>query len=117
MHEYRDILGDVVKQARQQANVTVEALAEKAGVTPRYIYRIENEGNKPSYDVLFKIIRELSISSDSIFYPEKVQPDSRVLNLERLVRQLYNCDERSIEVIEATTKALLDTAHKNRPLS
>lgn len=112
MHEYHDILGDVVKQARQQANVTVEALAEKAGVTPRYIYRIENEGNRPSYDVLFKIIRELSISPDSIFYPEKVQPDSRVLNLERLVRQLYNCDERSIEVIEATTKALLDTAHK-----
>lgn len=110
MHEYPDILGDVVKQARQQANVTVEALAEKIGVTPRYIYRIENEGNKPSYDILFKIIHELSIVSDTIFYPEKGQPDSKVLNLESLVRQLYNCDERSIEVIEATTKALLDTA-------
>ena len=57
MHTNTDMLGNVIKQARQRADVTIENLAEKVGVTDRYIYRIENEGKKPSYDVLYKIIQ------------------------------------------------------------
>lgn len=49
----------------------MEALAERVGKTERYLYRIENEGKKPSYDVLYKLVRELNIETDSTFYPEK----------------------------------------------
>ena len=48
MHTYPDTLGDVMKAARQRERITVEELAEKLGVSGRYIYRIENEGQKPS---------------------------------------------------------------------
>ena len=58
-------------------------------------------------DVLYKLIRELSISADSIFYPEKPSKDSEV---ENLLRMLSACDERSLEVVKATVKALIDTA-------
>ena len=75
--------------------------------TERYLYRIENEGKKPSFDVLYKLIRELSISADSIFYPEKPSKDSEV---ENLLRMLSACDERSLKVVKATVKALIDTA-------
>ncbi|MEA4898999.1 MAG: helix-turn-helix transcriptional regulator [Christensenellaceae bacterium] len=105
MHDNPDRLSSIVKAARQRANITIEKLAEKIGVTERYLYRLENENRKPSYDVLFKLIRELGISPDLVFYPEKPSKDSEV---ESLVRMLYNCDERSMEIIKATVKAALD---------
>lgn len=107
MHNQPDMLSSVIKTAREKTGITIEALAEKVGITERYLYRIENEGKKPSYDVLCKLIRELSISPDSIFYPEKPSKDSEV---ENLIRMLYSCDERSLEVVKATAKALIDTA-------
>lgn len=67
------------------------------------MYRIENEGKKPSFDVLYKLIRTLTISSDSIFYPEKPSKESEI---EDLVRMLYNCNERDLEIIKATVKAM-----------
>lgn len=109
MHTYPDALGETIKAARQKLGITVEALAEKVGKSERFIYRIENEGKKPSYDVLFALIRELSIEPDAIFYPEKPSKDSEV---ENLVRMLYNCDERSMSIIKATVKAALESQNK-----
>ena len=107
MHNQPEMLGSILKAAREIAGITIEAPAEKAGITERYLYRIENEGKKPSFDVLYKLIRELSISADSIFYPEKPSKDSEV---ENLLRMLSACDERSLKVVKATVKALIDTA-------
>ena len=112
MHNIPEILGVIIKSARQRANITMESLAEKVGITERYLYRLENEGKKPSYDVLYKLIRELAISSDSIFYPEKPSKDSEI---EDIVRMLYNCDERSMQIIKATVKAALESQAKERP--
>ena len=109
VHIQPDTLSNVIKTAREKADITIEALAEKAGITERYLYRIENEGKKPSYEVLYKLIRELAISPNLIFYPEKASADTEV---ENLIRLLYNCDDRALEVVKATAKALLDTAAK-----
>lgn len=59
-----------IKNARHDAALTQDALAEQVGVTTRYIIAIENENKHPSIKVLFKIIRILKISADTIFYPE-----------------------------------------------
>lgn len=111
VHTDTDILGNVVKQARQKADITIEKLAELVGVTDRYIYRIENEGKKPSFEVLHRIIQVLHIDPDLIFYPEKPTKDSEV---EDLLRMLYNCDERSLKVVKATAKALMDTSSETQ---
>ena len=105
-----ETLSDIIKAARQRADITVEKLAESIGVTERYLYRIENENKKPSYDVLFKLIRTLNILPDLIFYPEKPSKDSEV---EDLVRMLYNCDDRSMTIIKATVKAALGSQAPN----
>ena len=109
MHTKTETFGKIIKVARQRSELTIEELAERVGITERYLYRIENENKKPSYDVLYRLIRELSISPDLIFYPEKPSKESEV---ENLIRMLYNCDERSLEVIKATAKALIDTLSK-----
>ena len=109
MHCNPETLGDILKLAREKADITVETLADRVGITERYLYRIENEGKKPSYDVLYKLIRELSILPDSIFYPEKPSKDSEI---ENLLRMLHGCDERSIKIIKATVKAALESQSK-----
>lgn len=103
MHKNTETLGQVIKKARKHHNLTIEALAEKIGVSERYLYRIENEGKKPSFDVLYSLVRTLSISSDSIFYPEKPTKESEI---EDLVRMLYNCNERDLEIVKAVVKAI-----------
>ncbi|MBD5093890.1 MAG: helix-turn-helix transcriptional regulator [Subdoligranulum sp.] len=107
MQNIPDILGGVVKAARLKAGITAEALAERVDVTERYLYRIENKGQKPSFDVLCRLIRALNISPEEIFYPEKPSKDSEV---EEILRLLSACDERSLEVVKATAKALIATA-------
>lgn len=109
MHSIPETLGGILKSARQRADITMETLAERVGITERYLYRIENEGKKPSYDVLYRLIRELAISSDLIFYPEKPFKDSEI---ENLVRMFYSCDERSMQIIKATVKAALESQPK-----
>lgn len=107
VHKKYEVLGDIIKAARKKADMTVEILAEKVERTDRYIYQIENEGQIPSFDVLYKIVRLLSIPPELIFYPEKPSKDSEV---ENLLRMLSDCDERSLEVVKATIKALIETA-------
>ena len=109
MHSIHETLSGVIKSARKSSKLTMEELATKVGITERYMYRIENEEKAPSFHVLHKIIHELAISSDLIFYPEKPSKDSEV---ENLVRMLYNCDERSMEIVKATVKAALGSQPK-----
>ena len=52
-----------------------------------------------------KLVRELSIDGNLIFYPEKPSKDSEIGDL---VCMLYNCDDRSLKIIRATVKAALE---------
>ena len=48
MHKEPETLGEILKTARMRADITMETLAERVDITERYLYRIENEGKKPS---------------------------------------------------------------------
>lgn len=109
MHNEHDNFSMIIKNARLQSEFTMEELAEKLGVTERYLYRIENENKKPSYDVLYKLIRVLSISPDLIFYPEK---NSEISEIDTLIRTLCNCDQRLLTVVRATITALIEASNK-----
>lgn len=109
MQNQYEMLGEIIKNARTKADMTVEELANRVGISERFIYRIENEGKKPSYEILYKLIRELAIVPDQIFFPEKQVEDSE---METIVRMLHNCDERSMQIIKATIKAALESQPK-----
>ena len=97
---------EIIKAAQDKSDLTVEELTARVGISERYLYRIENEGKVPKFDVLKKLVRELSIDANSIFYPEKPSKDSEI---DDLVRMLYNCDDRSMKIIRATVKAVLES--------
>ena len=102
-------LGVIVKASRLNKGLTQEVLAERVGVGLRHIMGIENEGNIPSYEVLYALIRELHIPADLIFYPEKQSKDPQI---EDIVRMLYYCDERALNIVRATIQAAIDSQSK-----
>ncbi len=105
MHNKHDTLGSVIKSAREKNNITVEDLATQLGITERYLYRIENEGQKPRYALLYKLIRALSIPADTIFYPEMTDIESETADL---IRMLCRCDKRFLTVAKSILQALID---------
>jgi len=60
----------MIKTARNEKQLTQKQLAERLSITPHYLMSIENKQQIPSCDLLFRIIRELELSADTIFYPE-----------------------------------------------
>jgi len=66
-----DCFGIVVKTARKEKKLTQSQLAERLSISTRYLKAIENSGRKPSYDLLVRIIHELEMQTDAVFYPEQ----------------------------------------------
>ena len=111
MQKQPETPGEIIKAAREKSDLTVEELTDRIGITERYLYRIENEGKIPKFEVLKKLVRELAIDANLIFYPKKPSKDSEA---EDLVRMLYNCDDRSMKIIRATVKAALESQTENQ---
>lgn len=102
MHTNPETLGDIIKYYREKSDYTVEELANKVGISERYLYRIENENKKPSFDVLYKLIRILAISPELIFYPEAQYINQRINRMSHLLMRLSEKDINTIEVIIET---------------
>lgn len=66
-----DKLGEVIKTSRLKMGLTRDQLAEKIGISPRYLMSIEHEGKKPSYDVLFQLVRYLNNQCKRYFLSRK----------------------------------------------
>jgi len=90
-----------VKAARKEKNWTQRQLAERLSISPYYLKSIENRNQIPSSDLLFKIIRGLDISADTIFYPEQGR-DCELVN--RLHILLSRFEEYDIELADSVPR-------------
>lgn len=97
-------LGPVIKQARKEAGLTRQEFKEIIGIADRHIAAIENDGQAPSYESLYKIVMTLGIDANAIFYPDKPAKNSRLL---RMNRQLKLCDEDELSIVDATLRAVI----------
>ncbi len=61
------LIGDKIKTKRTQKNITLEQLAQKAGVSKGLISQIENNRTVPSLPVLFNIIHSLDNDLKTFF--------------------------------------------------
>jgi transcriptional regulator with XRE-family HTH domain len=63
MPKRRDTLpiGEVLREARQKAGLTQEALAFSADVDRTYISYLENDQKSPTVEMLVKLCRELAL--------------------------------------------------------
>lgn len=61
------IIGKILKEYRIKSNLTQEDLAEKLGISFKYISRIENGNNGVKTETLINYMRILSISPNILF--------------------------------------------------
>jgi transcriptional regulator with XRE-family HTH domain len=99
-----DRLGVIIKSARRAKHLTREQLAAALDISSRHLSAIENENQKPSYELLYHLIRELSIPADTIFYPELGYKPSELARLRLLLAQ---CDEKEVNAVAETLQSLL----------
>jgi transcriptional regulator with XRE-family HTH domain len=60
------VLGTVLREVREQAGVTQQALAAKAGMDRAYISEIERGKASPSVDRLFRICQALGVRASTV---------------------------------------------------
>ena len=61
-HEYElrmDVLGRMIKTARQERNLTQEQLGELVGVKKAQISKLENSSNSATIDTIIKVFKAL----------------------------------------------------------
>lgn len=102
-------MGLRLKKARTNQKLTYDELAEKSGVSSRYIKEIENHGNVPSIEKFTQLIRALNIPADPFFYPAALSED---LDYQRLQIYLSQCSSDQISTILAIVEAYLRTYKK-----
>ncbi len=60
-------LGQNLKKYRLKKGLTQEFLAEKVGIHPTYVGKLESGKNNPSIKMLYKITRTLEIKLPKLF--------------------------------------------------
>lgn len=97
-------LGHAIKKAREENGLTREELAKILNLAPRYIQSLENEGQHPSLQVLFRIVTLFDISIDEYLLPNR---DTFKSTLRRQLDSLIDTlDESDLLIIEGTIKGI-----------
>ncbi|MCM1083215.1 MAG: helix-turn-helix domain-containing protein [Clostridium sp.] len=109
MNFYPKQFGIVLKDARMSKKLTQAELAEILDISLSYLKDLERFRNNPSYEMFEKVIRYFNLSADTVIYPNKNLFDSTYQQIERL---LTRCNEGQLNVILATTEALLSIKEK-----
>lgn len=97
--------GNLIKEARENYKYTTEECAEKLGISTRYLQKIENEGNLPSYGTLRNIVQLFSMDANYLFYDNYNKDDFLRSNV---IQKIKLCDDYELNVISATLNALPD---------
>ncbi len=105
MSKNTNFTGNLIKEARENYKYTTEECAEKIGISTRYLQKIENEGNLPSYGTLRNIVQLFSMDTNYLFYDNYNKDDFLRSNV---IQKIKLCDDYELNVISATLNALLD---------
>ena len=94
------IIGSNVKTYRRRLKMTQEQLAEKSGITVKYVSNIECAISFPSSSVIAAIAKALTVPEYKLFVPEDIkqeQHDASYISkdvlkreIEKLVKNLLN---------------------------
>ncbi len=111
MHDNLPCMGAVMRDARESKGLTQAALAESIGVSIRTIVAIEKNQRNPTYDVLYRLVHTLEISSDLIFFPDSTPYTAEQ---EQFIREFMSCDEWERIVVMETLRTLMRALRQNK---
>jgi len=104
LYDFR-AFGLAIKDARIKKEMTRDQAAGIIGIDPRYLTNIENKGQNPSLQVLYKLVTTFNLSVDQFFYPN-ITPEKSTRR-----RQLNNVldgfDDKDLTIMEATANGIV----------
>jgi transcriptional regulator with XRE-family HTH domain len=87
--DVKQALGARIKELRKKLNYTQEQFAEKIGVAPRHISRIENGVNTPSVETLEKIAIVLGVEIKDLFNFQHLKSENHLKEeMEEIIKSL-----------------------------
>ena len=81
-------LGNCIRQARNDCNLTQQDLADQSHVAIKTIQMIEKGKINPSYEILYPLIKRLGISPNTLFNPEISDTDEEI---QRFIGKFQAC--------------------------
>lgn len=64
---------EVLKKTRIENNLTLEQLAQEVGISKVYLWQIENDKRRLSYQLAIKIAKFFDLKPDQLFYDDVVK--------------------------------------------
>ena len=101
-------MGPIFKKYRLDAKRTQDEVAEKVGITTRFLMALENEEKRPSLDILLRLVDVLNIPGAAILHPQLQTIDDED---EQLIRMMMRLNSRDKQVIRSTILSMLETYH------
>ena len=106
-------LGIHIKERRREAGLSQEALAEKAGISPNTVSRIEGGLMAMSVETFQKLVQVLGLDANELLCHTGVSEDG-----DRRTRDIFSrishMEKREKEIVMQTVKGLVDALEKNR---
>ena len=93
MQTAKELLGMRIREVRKARQLSQEKLAEKVGVDPKQISRIEGGKSAPSLDTLEAIAKHLQVEIRELFDFQYLVPEERIED--QAVRLLGLMDEQT----------------------
>ena len=97
-------IGQAIKKARTAQGMTREQLARIVDYDPRHLQAIENEGQKPSLELLIQLVTMFGVSVDEYIFPDNEVKRSSVRR--RLDAELDKLNDKELSIVEATVSGL-----------
>ena len=108
-------IGKRIKIARIQAELSQEALAEKADLSPTHMSNIENANTKLSLPMLISIANALSVSADTLLCDSVIH--SKEIFAQDIQSAVADCDEYAIRILTEILKASKRALRQNKKLN
>ena len=92
-------IGERLKFFRGQTGISGKRLAEKAGLVPSQIYKIESNTTKPSFDSLERICAVLGITMGVFFSDQSIEVPPEIHRLYNKILKLPPDKLKALETI------------------
>lgn len=106
-------LGSRIKEHRREAGVSQEALAEKAGISPNTVSRIEGGLMAMSVETFQKLVQALGMDANELICHAGLSEGG-----DRHIRDIFDrisrMEQREREIVVQTVRSLVEALEKSR---
>ena len=90
MKDHLKFIGENIRTARKNKNLTIEMLSELIGISPSFLGTLERGESSLSVDTLISVCKTLSVSADSIIIDRNLTQTPSIANKKDVIATLLN---------------------------